>query len=153
MPFLKSRTTQCQPHTQAGNPEQTRPRDGKPSRYKADDELLAFLRRRNQGETMPGGSAQGRKGDPYLMGAWPFHSRFTRLLERGVHSFIISALLGHSTPTAGFGVGSRITSGYAHATWGAMRSAVDSLEEPVQLKQNWDRGKIVANAQEARKAG
>ncbi len=37
-----------------------------------------------------------------------------------MHSFIISALLGHSTPTAGFGVGSRITSGYAHATWGAM---------------------------------
>lgn len=81
------------------------------------------------------------------------HTFATRLLERGVHSFIISVLLGHSTPTAGFGVGSRITSGYAHATWGAMRAAVDSLEEPVQLEQSWDRGKIVANGQEVRKAG
>jgi len=81
------------------------------------------------------------------------HTFATRLLERGGHSFIISALLGHSTPAAGFGLGSRITPGYAHATWGALRAAVDSLEEPVQLEEIWDRGKIVANGQEARKAG
>jgi hypothetical protein len=33
----------------------------------------------------------------------------TRLLERGVHHFIISALLGHSAPATGFGYASRIT--------------------------------------------
>ena len=81
------------------------------------------------------------------------HTFATRLLERGVHSFIISALLGHSTSAAGLGLGSRITPGYAHATWGAMRAAVKSLEEAVQFEQNWDRGKIVANGLEARKAG
>jgi len=68
-----------------------------------------------------------------------------------VHAFIISALLGHSIRAGGLGFGSRITPGYAHATWGAMRAAVDTLEEPVQFEQNWDRGKIVANEGEKRK--
>jgi integrase len=81
------------------------------------------------------------------------HTFATRLLERGIHAFIISALLGHSTSAAGLGLGSRITPGYAHATWGAMRAAVESLEEAVPFEQNWDRGKIVANDLVARKAG
>ena len=81
------------------------------------------------------------------------HTFATRLLERGVHHFIISALLGHSAPAAGFGYASRITPGYAHATWGGMLAAVQSLDEPVQQLQNLDRGKIVANGQEVRKAG
>jgi integrase len=76
----------------------------------------------------------------------------TRLLERGVHQFIISALLGHSTQTTGISYAS-MTPGYAHATWGAMKAAVDSLEQPLQLKQGLDRGKIVATGQKARKAG
>ena len=52
---------------------------------------------------------------------------------------------------AGFGYASRMTPGYAHATWGAMKAAVESLEKPVQLEHGWDRGKIVANDQEIRK--
>jgi len=63
------------------------------------------------------------------------HTFATRLLERGVHHFIISALLGHSTPMSGLGYASRIIPGYAHATWGAMKSAVESLEQPTQLEQ------------------
>jgi integrase len=31
------------------------------------------------------------------------HTFATRLLERGVHQFVISTLLGHSTPASGFG--------------------------------------------------
>jgi hypothetical protein len=55
------------------------------------------------------------------------------LVERNVHILIISELLGHSQPVQGFGFASRITSGYAHATWDAMRRAVDSLEhQPVE---------------------
>ena len=58
------------------------------------------------------------------------HTFATRLLERGVHQFVISALLGHSTPMSGFGQSSRITPGYAHTTWELMMSAVESLEQP-----------------------
>jgi integrase len=43
------------------------------------------------------------------------HTFATRLLERGVHHFVISALLGHATPMMGFGAASRMTPGYAHA--------------------------------------
>jgi integrase len=63
------------------------------------------------------------------------HTFATRLLERGVHHFVISALLGHSTPMAGFGYASRITSGYAHATWDTMVAAVETLEQPLLLKE------------------
>ncbi|MBD0373275.1 MAG: tyrosine-type recombinase/integrase [Pyrinomonadaceae bacterium] len=56
------------------------------------------------------------------------HTFATRLVERNVHILIISELLGHSTPVSGFGFASRITPGYAHATWDAMRRAVDSLQ-------------------------
>lgn len=43
---------------------------------------------------------------------------------------IISALLGHSKPMNGFGRESRITLGYARATWDMMVWAVGSLEGP-----------------------
>jgi integrase len=56
------------------------------------------------------------------------HTFATRLVERNIHVLIISELLGHSTPVSGFGFASRITQGYAHATWDAMRRAVDSLQ-------------------------
>lgn len=39
-----------------------------------------------------------------------------------------SELPGHAQPLQGFGHASRITPGYAHATYNAMRRAVDSLE-------------------------
>jgi hypothetical protein len=58
------------------------------------------------------------------------------LLERGVHHFVISALLGHSTPMADFGFASRMTPGYAHATWDTMVAAVATLEEPLHFKQH-----------------
>ena len=64
------------------------------------------------------------------------HSFATRLLDRGVHQYLISALLGHAMPVAGFGHASRITPGYAHATWEAMVEAVESLEYPVTLLQS-----------------
>lgn len=65
------------------------------------------------------------------------HTFATRLVERGVHQFVISALLGHSTPLSGFGYASRITPGYAHATWDAMVAAVESLENPApKLRRN-----------------
>jgi integrase len=63
------------------------------------------------------------------------HTFATRLLERGVHHFVISALLGHATPMTGFGYSSRMTPGYAHATWGAMVEGVATLEQPLPLKQ------------------
>jgi integrase len=63
------------------------------------------------------------------------HTFATRLLERGVHHFVISALLGHSTPMTGFGFSSRMTPGYAHATWDTMVAAVATLDEPLQLKK------------------
>jgi integrase len=59
------------------------------------------------------------------------HTFATRLLERGVHQFVISALLGHSTPMMGLGQTSRITPGYAPATWELMVKAVESLEQPL----------------------
>ncbi|HEY8224867.1 MAG TPA: tyrosine-type recombinase/integrase [Pyrinomonadaceae bacterium] len=65
------------------------------------------------------------------------HTFATRLVERGVHHFVISALLGHSTPMTGFGFSSRMTPGYAHATWDTMVAAVATLEEELlQLKQH-----------------
>jgi integrase len=66
------------------------------------------------------------------------HTFATRLLERGVHHFVISALLGHATPMAGFGYASRMTPGYAHATWETMVEAVATLEEPLPVKQRGD---------------
>ena len=63
------------------------------------------------------------------------HTFATRLLERGVHHFVISALLGHATPMMGFGYASRMTPGYAHATWDSMVDAVASLEAPIAIKQ------------------
>jgi integrase len=61
------------------------------------------------------------------------HTFTTRLVERNVHILIISELLGHAQPVSGFGYASRITPGYAHATWDARRRAVDSLQyEPVE---------------------
>jgi integrase len=63
------------------------------------------------------------------------HTFATRLLERGVHHFVISALLGHSTPMTGFAAASRMTPGYAHATWDTMVTAVATLEQPLPLKQ------------------
>jgi len=44
---------------------------------------------------------------------------------------VISALLGHATPMTGFGAASRMTPGYAHATWDTMADAVTKLEKPV----------------------
>lgn len=59
------------------------------------------------------------------------HTFATRLIERGWPLPIISALLGHSMPTQqGFGFESRITPGYAHATWETLQWAVTSLEKP-----------------------
>jgi len=49
---------------------------------------------------------------------------------------VISALLGHAVPVSGFGHASRITPGYAHATWEAMVEAVESLGYPVTLLQS-----------------
>ena len=56
------------------------------------------------------------------------HTFATRLVERNVQTIIISELLGHTQPLKGFGHASRITPGYAHATYEAMRGAVESLE-------------------------
>jgi integrase len=64
------------------------------------------------------------------------HSFATRLLDRGVHQYVISALLGHAMPVTGFGYASRITPGYAHATWEAMVEAVETLEYPAKLIQS-----------------
>ena len=64
------------------------------------------------------------------------HSFATRLLDRGIHQYVISALLGHAMPVTGFGHASRITPGYAHATWDAMVEAVESLEYPATLLQS-----------------
>jgi integrase len=54
----------------------------------------------------------------------------TRLMDRGIPLTVISALLGHSKPMNGFGRESRITLGYARATWDMMVWAVGSLEGP-----------------------
>jgi Domain of unknown function (DUF4037) len=60
----------------------------------------------------------------------------TRLLERGVHHYVISALLGHATPMTGFGAASRMTPGYAHATWDMMVTAVAMLEQPLGINES-----------------
>lgn len=81
------------------------------------------------------------------------HTFATRLLERGVHHYVISALMGHSM-SGGFG--SRMTSGYAHVTWEAMVRAVDALERPAPAMENMfrpDSGKIPSNSFLAQKAG
>ncbi len=59
------------------------------------------------------------------------HTFATRLLEQGVHHYVISALLGHATPNTGFGAASRMTPGYAHATWDMMVTAVATIERPL----------------------
>lgn len=64
------------------------------------------------------------------------HTFATRLLDRGVHQYVISALLGHAMPVTGFGHASRITPGYAHATWEAMVEAVETLEYPATTIQS-----------------
>ena len=82
------------------------------------------------------------------------HIFATRLVERGVHHFVISTLLGHATTLPGFGFASRITPGYAHATWDAMMAAVERLEHPSPLKLNAFAVASVTNpakADEARK--
>jgi integrase len=62
------------------------------------------------------------------------HTFATRLQERYVHHYTISALLGHAQPVQGFGHESRITPGYSHTTWEAMARAVESLEyEPAEI--------------------
>ena len=85
------------------------------------------------------------------------HTFATWLLDRGVHQYVISALIGHAIPLTGFGHASRITPGYAHATWEAMVAAVESLEQPVPKHQQQvfgsESGKILANQAEERKVG
>ena len=66
------------------------------------------------------------------------HTFATRLVDRGVHRFVISALLGHVTPIAGFGYASRMTPGYAHATWEVMVNAVMRLDEPIVCVETAD---------------
>lgn len=83
------------------------------------------------------------------------HTFATRLLERGVHHYIISALMGHSTPIGGGGFGSRMTPGHAHVTWETMVRAVEALEQPIlsaQIAFGLDSGKIPANSFLAQKA-
>ncbi len=63
------------------------------------------------------------------------HTFATRLLEHGIHHYVISALLGHAAPMTGFGYASRMTPGYAHATEDAMVEGVAKLEQPLPLKQ------------------
>lgn len=75
------------------------------------------------------------------------HTFATRLVERGIHEYIISELLGHSRRVQ-FGTASRVTPGYAHVTWEAMRAAVHSLEHPptqVQTGFTLKSGKSLAN--------
>ena len=64
------------------------------------------------------------------------HTFATRLLERGIHHYVISALLGHATPMTGFGAASRMTPGYAHATWDMMVTAVAMLEQPLGINES-----------------
>jgi integrase len=82
------------------------------------------------------------------------HTFATRLVERYVPTPVISALLGHSMPVAGFGMESRITPGYAHATWEAMQRAVESLEyDPPDLsvfQTNRDKIRTKADLEESR---
>jgi len=64
------------------------------------------------------------------------HTFATRLLEQGVHHYVISALLGHAAPMTGFGTASRMTPGYAHATWDMMVTAVAMLEQPLGFNES-----------------
>ena len=67
---------------------------------------------------------------------------------------MISALLGHTTPMTGFGAASRMTPGYAHATWDAMVEGVAKLEQPSPLKQiGFAAGGSVPKKQQERKVG
>lgn len=84
------------------------------------------------------------------------HTFATRLVEPGVHHYVISALLGHSTPSTGFGHAPRITPGYGHVTWDTMVAAVKSLEKLLpkrQQKFGSRSGKSLANRPEERKVG
>lgn len=54
------------------------------------------------------------------------HAFSTRLLERGVHQYVISELMGHK-PVSNE---SRVTPGYAHVSWEVMQRAVESLDHP-----------------------
>jgi len=58
------------------------------------------------------------------------HTFATRLVERGVHEYVISALPGHELHSSGFTSTSRMTAGYAHVTWDAKVNAVTVLESP-----------------------
>jgi site-specific recombinase XerD len=85
------------------------------------------------------------------------HTFATRLVERNVHILIISELLGHAQPVSGFGFASRITPGYAHATWDAMRRAVYSLqyapqEHVFEQKSSKSRANEAANSTETEQA-
>lgn len=62
------------------------------------------------------------------------HTFATRLLERGIHHFVISALLGHATPMPGFGYASRMTPGYAHGTWETIVETVATRENPLPIE-------------------
>jgi integrase/recombinase XerD len=84
------------------------------------------------------------------------HTFATRLLDRGVHHYVISALLGHASPSMGGRFSSRITPGYAHVSWEGMVRAVELLEQPVNPSEkilSLHSGKIPANSHETRKAG
>jgi len=76
-------------------------------------------------------SAACKRLPPRICGHDLRHTFATRLLEQGVHHYVISALLGHATPMTGFGAASRMTRGYAHATWDMMVTAVAMLEQPL----------------------
>ena len=79
------------------------------------------------------------------------HTFATRLVERGIHPYVISALMGHSMPVSGFGHESRITPGYAHATWGAMVRAVENLEHPPALPTTFQSQSGKSQAKSGRK--
>ncbi|MGZ8844701.1 MAG: hypothetical protein ACXW18_13625, partial [Pyrinomonadaceae bacterium] len=77
------------------------------------------------------------------------HTFATRLLERGIHPYVISALLGHSANLMGGGFGSRMTPGYAHVSWETMVAAVQALEQPISSPKiilGLDSGKIPAKS-------
>ena len=70
----------------------------------------------------------------------------TRLVDRGIPSPVISSLMGHVAPNNNE---SRITHGYAQATWEMKVWAVESLEQPPVFDvSRWDSGKSRANRQE-----
>ena len=81
-------------------------------------------------------AACGRTGIENLRPYDLRHTFATRLLEQGVHHYVISALLGHAIPMTGFGAASRMTPGYAHATWDLMVAAVAILEQPLGFNES-----------------